>query len=414
MFAAMERIFILVIILLTYKMSGFAQNLLLNGDFDETIPHEGDLRLYQKVFYAKNWFAPTGGSVDLYRDHAICNDNSVFNIQPKLRFCVQTVSGDYAVGFVPILYDGSMEHITGTLSKPLVAGETYEVSFYLKFYIFDSSYVNASKGIGFKFTTTPYVFGYFDSLGAKPLPLYDELFKDNKVFADFEIDEYVTDTMWQKYSTLYQARGDEKYITFGRFAYPKDKRIIRQVQQFRNVKHRDRTYRILAKNKSLVVKQFAESTQFYRVSNPDIYYLLDRVSVLHKDEGEMNIEANGLVERNGDKTISNQAKDLKIFRIDPGFVGDLTFNLNPKLEPGEAMFVDYGKRHLVIVINMDDKGSPARTVEYTYVRKAQRLKGKEMRSYQKQLSRQEIESLQQKYQFEVLESGSFNTIVFGQ
>lgn len=393
-------------------MSGFTQNLLLNGDFDETVPHEGDLRLYQKVFYAKNWFAPTGGSVDIYRDHAICNDNSVFNIEPKLRFCVQTVSGSYAVGFFPILYTGYMEHITGTLSEPLVAGETYEVSFYLKFFVFDSSYVAASKGIGFKFTTTPYVFGYFDSLGEKPLPFYDELFKDNKVFADFEIDEYVTDTMWQKYNALYQARGGEKYITFGRFAYPNDRRIIRQVQLFRNVKHRNRAIRILDKNKSLVVKQFAEPSQFFRVSTPENYYLLDRVSVVHKDREKEEIEANGLIGRNGDKTISNQPKDLKVFRIDPGFVGDLTFNLNPKLEPGDAMFMDYGKRHLVIIINMDEKGSPARTVEYSYVRKAQRLKGREMRSYQKQLSRQEIESLQQKYQFEVLETGEFNTIVF--
>jgi len=219
--------------------------------------------------------------------------------------------------------------------------------------------------------------------------------------------------VWKKFSALYQARGDEKYITFGRFAYPKDKRIIRQVQQFRNVKNRDRTYRILAKNKSLVVKQFAEPTQFYRLSTPDNYYLLDRVSVVHKVREKEEIEPNGLIAQDGDKAMSNQLKDLKVFRIDPGFEGDLTFNLNPKLEPGEAMFVDYGQRHLVIIINMDEKGSPSRTIDFTYVHKAQRLKGKQMRSYQKQLSLQEIESLQQKYQFEILEFGQFNTIVFG-
>jgi hypothetical protein len=408
----MERFFILVTILLASNMSAFTQNLILNGDLDETVPHKGDLSLYRKVFYARNWFAPTGGTVDIYRDHAICNNNSVFNIEPNLRFCVQTVSGGYAIGFYPILYNGYMEHITGMLSEPLVAGKSYEVSFYLKFYIFDNRYVAASKGIGFKFTTTPYVFGYFDSLGVKPRPYYDILFMDNKVFADFEIDEYITDTVWQKYSTVYKANGGEKYITFGRFAYPDDRRIIRQVQRFRNVKHRKKALRILEKNNSLVVKQFAEPTRYFREDIPDNYYLLDRVSVVQKDKEEKNIEVAGLVQRNGDKPMSNEIRDLKVFRIDPGFVGDLSFSLTPKLEPKEAMFLDYGKRHLVILINLDEEGSPARTIEYTYVRRARRLKGREMRSYQKQLSREEIDSLQQKFKFEILDSGQFNTTVF--
>jgi hypothetical protein len=408
----MERIFILVIVLLTSTMSVFTQNLLLNGDFDETVPHEGDLQLYRKVFYARNWFAPTGGTVDIYRDHAICNNNSIFSIEPKLRFCVQTVSGDYAVGLCPISYNGYMEHITGTLTEPLVAGETYEVSFYLRLNVFDSRYIAASKGVGFKFTTTPYVFGHFDSLGVKPSPYYDNLFKDNKVFADFEIDEYITDTVWQKYSTVYKANGGEKYITFGRFAYPDDRRIIRQVQQFRNVKHRKKALRILEKNNSLVVKQFAEPTRYFREDSPENYYLLDRVSVVHKEEKKNENEVNGLEEGDEERSVSNVLKELRVFRIDPGFVGDLTFNLKPKLEPGEAMFVDYGKRHLVILINMDEKGSPARTIEYNYVRKARRLKGRVMRSYQKQLSSQEIKSLQKQYEFESIDGGQFNTIVF--
>jgi hypothetical protein len=409
--ATMERIFILVIVLLASNMSVFPQNLLLNGDFDETVPHEGDLLFYRKVFYASNWFIPTEGTTDIHTDYAICNNNSVFNMEPLLGLCVKTLSGGYAIGLHPILYSGYMEHITGTLAEPLIAGEIYEVSFHLKLYIFDSRYVAASKGIGFKFTTTPYVFGHFDSLGLKPWPYYDDLFKDRKVFADFEIDKYVTDTVWQKYSAVYKAKGGEKYITFGRFAYPDDRRIIRQVQLVRNVKNQKKVFRMLNKNNSLVVKQFAEPTRYFREDIPDNYYLLDRVSVVQIDKEVKNVEATGLVHRNDDKPMPSDPRDLKVFRIDPGVVGDLTFNLTPKLEPGEAMFVDYGKRHLVILINMDEKGSPARTIEYKYVRKARRLKGKVMRSYQKTLTPSEILSLQEKYHFENLQ-GQSNTILF--
>jgi hypothetical protein len=408
----MERIFILVIVLLASNMSVFTQNLLLNGDFDETVSHAGDLLLHRKVFYASKWFIPTEGTTDIHTDYTICNNNSVFNMEPLLGLCVKTLSGGYAIGFHPILYSGYMEHITGTLVEPLIAGEIYEVSFHLKLYIFDSRYVAASKGIGFKFTTTPYVFGHFDSLGVKPWPFYDDLFRDRKVFADFEIDKYVTDTVWQKYSAVYKAKGGEKHITFGRFAYPDDRRIIRQVQQVRNVKDQKKVLRMLNKNNSLVVKQFAEPTRYFRENIPDNYYLLDGISVVKIENEEQNVEVKELAHRNEDKPMPSDPRDLKVFRIDPGFVGDLTFNLTPKLEPGEAMFVDYGKRHLVILINIDEKGRPSRTIEYRYVRKAQRLKGKEMRSYQKRLTKQELQSLQQKYHFVNLASEQPNVIVF--
>ena len=80
----------------------FAQNLLLNGDFEEVVPNKGDYQVYLDTFYAKHWYQPTDCSVDIYRDHKVCNSSNVMSITSALQFCLRCASGNYCIGLYGI------------------------------------------------------------------------------------------------------------------------------------------------------------------------------------------------------------------------------------------------------------------------------------------------------------------------
>lgn len=405
----MERIFILAMICFLFSSHCIAQNLLINGDFEETVPNNGNIRIYDKVFYAQNWFQPTDGSVDIYRDHGICSESNVMNMEGSLRFCVDAFSGNYCIGIRPISYAGYMEHITGKLIEPLVAGKKYKVSFYIKYY--KNTYLAASKGFGFKFSGSAYLFGLPDETDEKPLPFYQKILIHDKIYADFEIEEYLIDTNWREVSAIYEARGGEMYITFGRFAYHNDYRIIRQLNRFGPSRHYERTKRAIAKNRSLVIKSFNAPGILTRPESLLNYYLLDNVAIeeiVATDTATSLMPAAGIMEESSD--ISKDIK--KEFHIDPGFFGDLTFDLAPELAPKEAFFIDYGEKHIFIMINLDSTNKAPQEFKYTFIYPANRMKRKTLLMYEKKLTNAEIEELTGKYSFDLLISERLNGIVY--
>ena len=92
-----------------------------------------DIRIYADSFYTRNWFEPTEGSVDIFRDDSICNDSVTYSLESLLHFCINVYSGKYCLGFGPLDFRGNMEHITGKLIKPLEKGKPYVVTFYIKY-----------------------------------------------------------------------------------------------------------------------------------------------------------------------------------------------------------------------------------------------------------------------------------------
>lgn len=278
----MERIFVLALIFSALLIKCSAQNLLLNGDFEEVILNDGDLRIYLDTFYADHWFQPTDCSVDIYRDHSICNTSTVMNMSASLDFCIDTKSGKYSIGIIPISYDGYMEHLTGIISEPLKSGITYEISFSMKYYY--EFTIAASNGIGFKMSESPNIFLFSSNQDKELQPFYDMLFENQKVFADFQLDEYIIDTTWRTIKTEYLASGGEQYITFGRFAYENDKKIKKQFKKIRSDMFvGGKAEKIISKNRSLVIKNFNDE---YSPTRSELfnYYFIDDIKITEKHQ----------------------------------------------------------------------------------------------------------------------------------
>ncbi|MDD3130823.1 MAG: hypothetical protein PHN94_03275 [Bacteroidales bacterium] len=276
----MERFFILALIISVFHLNCNSQNILRNGDFEDVVQNDGDLRIYLDTFYAKHWFQPTDCSVDIYRDHSICNTSHVMNMLASLDFCINTKSGNYSIGFCPIRYDGYMEHLSGVMTEPLKSGITYEVSFSVKYYY--EVTIAASKGIGFKMSETPNIFSFSSNQDGKLQPFYDMLFETQPIFADFQLDEYIIDTTWRTIKTEYIASGGEMFITFGRFSYENDKKIKRQFKKIRsNMFVGGKTEKIISKNRSLVIKNFNNE---YSPTRSELfnYYFIDDIKIIEK------------------------------------------------------------------------------------------------------------------------------------
>lgn len=276
----MVRFFILEIVILIFSWTvSRAQNLVINPDFEEVVPHKFDLRIYVDTFYARHWFESTDGSFDIFRDKKFCNDSLTFNVEPGMNFCVNVKSGKYCLGFVPLSYLGYMEHITGELAKPLEHGKKYKVSFYLKYTGNSTPYI--PNGIGYKFSEDSLLFKSKILFVKKPSPFYNYLFATEKIYADFCIDEYVTDSTWRKFESVYVAKGGERFITFGRFAYQNDKKIMKQFAKIRYNPSPEKFFKFINDNKSLVIKNITGKTIIEKSGEYDeSYYFLDFVEVV--------------------------------------------------------------------------------------------------------------------------------------
>ncbi len=408
---SMERIFILVIVsFLTIPSGGYSQNLLINGDFEEVIPNNGDMRIYRNVFYAKDWFQPTNCSVDIFRDTSICSESNIKSLSTELDFCISVFSGKYCIGFFPIVLDGHMEHITGHLKSPLIKGEKYKISFNIK--QFDCHYKAASKGFGYKLSTYPYIFGYFDAKIEKPISLYQEIFR-KEIYADFQINEYVTDTTWREFSSIYQAKGGEMYITFGNFSFEKDSRIRKQCIKFNRIGNQRKAINAFENNRSLVIRNFGSPNPDGSITELLNYYFVDNISVIPLKNAENYHDTLSMSNNEKSYNVSNINDNHKQeFQIDPGFYGKISFELSQELNTNEALFIDYGKKHMLIIINIGTGKNNSMTINHTYEYPANRIKKRPITIYQRTLAKNEIHELKNKYKFEAIQYGNFKGIIY--
>lgn len=393
----MGRILVLgTIILLSRTLIG--QNLVLNPDFEDVVQHQGDLSIYLDTFYAKNWFPPTGGSVDIYRSN-ILPKGSNFNLDAHKPFKTNVVSGAYCIGLFFLEFMGQMEHITGTLSQPLASGQKYSVSFYVKMHPTNTPFI--PKGMGYKFSQDSIVFEPVE-LGdrGKASPFYDHLFAEHKVYADYEIDEYILDTTWVKYSSAYTAKGGEKYITLGRFAYRDDAKIIKQFKRLRHAPWKDKMLRFVKSDKSKVCKRFFDKKVEFDIQGSNYYYI-DLVEVVPIDSTkppparEVVTEDNTIPEEAYNYVDLDPATAIPSERqivIDKGFVGDLKLELGVRLKPMEKYVLEYGRRNQIVIINTAEGGGYGQ-MKFFLEHPARKLRKKPVRFYVEKTNSQEIEAL---------------------
>ena len=272
-------IFILEIIII-FPFVATSQNLLLNGDFENVHKYRNENRRIRNTFYAQSWFESTNGTVDIIRDLAACDLDHTKSFEPDIDFCINTKSGDYCIGFIPLTFLGYMEHLTGTFDKELKKGSVYKISFFLKKQYSEFPFI--PNGIGFSLHKDSLFFDKkliedIDMDSGKPWAYYDNLFKSEKIIADFEIDNYVLDTSWVKYKFLFKARGEERFITFGKFAYEKDKKIMKQLKKIRVNPWDKKICKFIKKGKSLVNRKFFKGN---KIEDSSCYYFLDSIEVV--------------------------------------------------------------------------------------------------------------------------------------
>jgi hypothetical protein len=407
----MERIFILAIILCLpgWNSGLFSQNLLLNGDFEEINRPNGHYKYYLDTFYAKSWFEPTDGSVDIYRDFRACDDRHVHNIEPGMDFCVRAASGDYCLGFYTITHYGYMEHITGVLKEPLVAGKVYKVSFALRFYG-DKPFF--SKGLGYKFSEDSVVFKSKVIFEKKLSPFYPDLFQKHKIFSDFEFNEYLTDSIWNRYSTYYTAKGGEKFITFGQFAFQDDKLVIKQIESMRRNPLAQKMLDFMEGRRCVFIEKI-DSVKITRKNELSAnYYLLDDVNIEEvKDERLMlqHKTCEGCIDS---EPATLRIPDRRIVNIDKGFYGDLTLEINATLKPMEKIVIAFGKHQKVIIVNNDSTGSLERSVFYSFRYPARKINKQQIIYFIEKTNADEIAVFERIYKKNVYENGSFSGLLF--
>lgn len=192
-FAFMRNI-VYILFGLIWSITGFAQsNLVLNPGFEKSMySSEGTREIRKQGYLATNWYNP----LDKRSPH--------YFISPE-RSVAKANSGVAAVGLVlggAKHENTKFEYITGELSKPLVKGQAYCVSFNI---LLHRSSKWATSNIGVMLHHDEKVIANVTDL----LKLEANLYANDG--------EYVTNTKWQKYNGYFIASGGEKHISFGTF-----------------------------------------------------------------------------------------------------------------------------------------------------------------------------------------------------
>jgi len=199
----MNRLYIHIIFLLFVSTIQAQNNLVINGNFEDTItcpPARSNSYLDK---YLVNWQSANQGNPDYYNR---CSSKSVsesVHIPESRTGYQEPVSGDgYSGFFLSFRYIEMKEYITGKLKKSLISASTYLVSFFL------STADNSSYAIDF-------IGAYLsnDSISqsiSDLLPYSPQIESDSGYVLDYQ-------TTWHEIKGLYKAKGGEKYITLGCF-----------------------------------------------------------------------------------------------------------------------------------------------------------------------------------------------------
>ena len=191
-----EPIFLLLLI---FSFSGFSQNLVLNGGFEE-VKHCPKRFNNGKSLnsLAHGWSYPTRGTPDIFN---ICNTSNL-GVE-NLCGVTRPRSGNGFAGLILWDKDGIREYLQTKLAEPLKKGETYKVEFYYKYASY-SMYETNKICIGFP---------------------RDSVFRDDFYRFTVNVNYYKIQKLnfngdsrtWFKVELEYVAKGGEQYLVMGNF-----------------------------------------------------------------------------------------------------------------------------------------------------------------------------------------------------
>lgn len=197
----MKRLLALVLLFIAGKC--YAQNLVMNPSFEDTIPCVIYNNIGPPQLPCISWFWATAGSVDYFNNY--CGD--IFYGSPINAYGFQNArTGTAYCGLdiwnIPIPFPNYREYLEGQLIDTLQYGHVYCVSFYI---VSTDSCKYYTSDIGAYFS----VDSVFDQNSSSDLPLTPQVVNINGIVYD--------SSNWVQISGYFTAQGGEKYITIGNF-----------------------------------------------------------------------------------------------------------------------------------------------------------------------------------------------------
>lgn len=365
-----------------------SQNLLRNGDFEQLYKPDQKTAYYEQPLFVWDWYAPTDASIDVFR-----------RLPPGLKAYDSTIyatpySGDHCLGLVLFSPTGGVEHVSGRLSVPLAPDKLYKISFALRFYGELPCY---SRHFGYKLSSDSIVFKSSIIDFERLSPQYPDLFGTHKVYADFQFNDYLSDTAWVRFDTWYLAKGGERFITFGQFAFADDAPVIRQINQMRRMT--DAQFIKYMQDNKLLYMGCIDTMPCTRVNQrtAENYYLLDQVMVTPVEEDSAAYYQNLIFNTAciGSDPRLPQIPASRRVHVDPGFTGDLNFHLYARLYFQECLHIQLGNKQEIYVVNTNAASLEfPDNFNYQFTYPAQKLRNKDVVYSVKRLNPQDIQYLQ--------------------
>jgi hypothetical protein len=298
-------------------------------------------------------------------------------LSQSISFAQSVKSGEHAVGLIFLAHAGQVEHISGTLSQPLVVGQKYVVTFFLRKE--KTKTPSLPLGIGYKFTTGKDVFPRvgLDEFG-KIDPYYQNLFGIQKICADGVVQDYIPDTNWVRLTGEYLATGGEKYITIGIFSNGKDHADIKIFNRVLNALPRQRD-KLTRRGGSSRLKNFFSRRADFDYEESD-YYFLDEVSVVPL-EGGKDETFNATSSGDSDyypliRPQCLQKIEGKDGEIDKGFEGVLSITSHIEMQPDYICTILVEGKNLLSFLSENKQN--VFSFDYSFQVSADLIRGKKM------------------------------------
>jgi OmpA-OmpF porin, OOP family len=208
----MKKIIQIAILLLFFDSQIEAQNLIMNGDFEDCLicpDFEGQLEL------CPNWFIPNNSTPDLFKK---CNFKSYVNIPMNAVGYQDAFSGEAYAGLALIYNENRnySEYIGANFTHELEENVSYLVSFYLSWADYSNYFCDR---IGYLFTTNKTEHkkkrknkGRFGKAKA------DNILLKSNGYVFLNYDSIKDRQSWHKVEFTYHANGGERYLVLGLFA----------------------------------------------------------------------------------------------------------------------------------------------------------------------------------------------------
>lgn len=203
------RTTVVTLVCVTAFLSGKTQNLVINGDFEQSFKNPCFYIYDAKVLlnsYFLGWTTPTTGTADPWYYSDTLNNQCTQNLK---AYGIKTHSGIRCAGIIMSANNARFEkklpnyreYIQTRLKTPLQKGKTYTVELFCRRHPWAGSVTN---NLGFYFSVNP-----IGSLNFAPLPVKPQVNVEEVIRADKD---------WEQLGGCFVADSSYSYLTIGNFA----------------------------------------------------------------------------------------------------------------------------------------------------------------------------------------------------